>query len=75
MRGRNTRQQQEAVAGVLSSLLPPQAPANFRKWFPFNKVGRERLAAGALPMHTALLSKGRMRPAVPRCALLCSDCP
>lgn len=38
MRGRNTKQQQETVAGVLSSLLPPQAPANFRKWFPFNKV-------------------------------------
>lgn len=29
---------QETVAGVLISLLPPQAPANFRKWFPFNKV-------------------------------------
>lgn len=38
MKGRNTREQQETVAGVLSSLLPPQAPANFRKWFPFNKT-------------------------------------
>ncbi|GAB4815549.1 hypothetical protein N2152v2_002595 [Parachlorella kessleri] len=41
MRGRNTQQQQEAVAGVLVSLLPPQAPANFRKWFPFNKLNSE----------------------------------
>lgn len=32
MRGRNTREQQEVVAGVLAGLLPPQAPARFRRW-------------------------------------------
>lgn len=37
MRGRNSLQQQQTVAGVLESLLPPDAPATFRKWFPFSK--------------------------------------
>lgn len=41
MRGRNTQQQQETVAKVLSSLLPPQAPEQFRKLFPFNKQNAE----------------------------------
>jgi hypothetical protein len=41
MKGRNTKQQQQTVAGVLGSLLPPQAPARFRKWFPLNKRNAE----------------------------------
>lgn len=41
MRGRNTREQQEAVAGVLGSLLPPYAPERFRRWFPLNKRNAE----------------------------------
>lgn len=32
MRGRSTKEQQQVVAGVLAGLLPPQAPARFRKW-------------------------------------------
>ena len=38
MRGRNTKEQQQTVAQVLLGLLPPQAPARFRRWFPLNKV-------------------------------------
>jgi hypothetical protein len=38
MRGRNSKEQQETVAGVLAGLLPPQAPERFRQWFPLNKV-------------------------------------
>jgi len=41
MRGRSTKQQQETVAGVLGSLLPPQAPERFRRWFPLNKRNAE----------------------------------
>jgi hypothetical protein len=41
MRGRNTKEQQETVAGVLAGLLPPQAPENFRKWFPLNRRNAE----------------------------------
>lgn len=41
MRGRNSQEQQQTVAGVLGSLLPPQAPANFRKWFPLNRRNAE----------------------------------
>ena len=41
MRGRSTREQQEVVAGVLSGLLPPQAPERFRRWFPPNKMNSE----------------------------------
>ena len=41
MRGRTTVQQQQAVDGVLSSLLPPQAPERFRAWFPLNRRNAE----------------------------------
>jgi len=41
MKGRNTKEQQEAVAGVLGSLLPPQSPERFKKWFPLNKRNAE----------------------------------
>lgn len=41
MKGRNTREQQETVAGVLAGLLPPQAPERFRRWFPPNKINSE----------------------------------
>lgn len=41
MRGRNTAQQRETVAAVLGSLLPPDAPATFRKLFPFNRATAE----------------------------------
>jgi hypothetical protein len=40
-RGRSAKQQQDVVDGILGSLLPPQAPANFRKWFPLNKRNAE----------------------------------
>ncbi len=50
MKGRNSQQQQETVAGVLKSLLPPEASERFRKWFPFNKVShRPTSAARARP--------------------------
>ena len=38
MKGRNSKQQQQAVSGVLGSLMPPQASERFRKWFPVSKV-------------------------------------
>ncbi|EFN57026.1 hypothetical protein CHLNCDRAFT_57404 [Chlorella variabilis] len=41
MRGRNSAEQQETVAGVLAGLLPPQAPERFRRWFPLNKFNAE----------------------------------
>lgn len=41
MRGRNSLEQQETVAGVLAGLLPPQAPERFRRWFPLNKFNAE----------------------------------
>lgn len=41
MKGRNTKEQQETVAGVLGSLLPPQSPERFKKWFPLNKRNAE----------------------------------
>lgn len=41
MRGRTSKQQQETVAGVLGSLLPPQAPERFRRWFPLNRRNAE----------------------------------
>jgi hypothetical protein len=37
MRGRTTKQQQETVASVLGSLLPPQSPQRFRQWFPLSR--------------------------------------
>lgn len=41
MRGRTTAQQQETVDSVLASLLPPQAPERFRRWFPLNRRNAE----------------------------------
>lgn len=38
MDGRNSKQQQQAVSGVLEALMPPNAPATFRKLFPFRQV-------------------------------------
>lgn len=38
MKGRNSKQQQQAVSGVLGSLMPPEAAERFRKWFPVSKV-------------------------------------
>ncbi len=38
MKGRSSKQQRETVSGVLGSLMPPQASARFRKWFPVSKV-------------------------------------
>lgn len=38
MDGRNSKQQQQAVLGVLDALMPPNAPATFRKLFPFRQV-------------------------------------
>lgn len=41
MRGRTTKQQQETVADVLGSLLPPQSPERFRQWFPLSRRNAE----------------------------------
>lgn len=41
MKGRNTEQVQELVAGILDSLLPPQSPERFKQWFPLNKRNAE----------------------------------
>lgn len=38
MDGRNSKQQQESVLGVLHALMPPNAPTTFRKLFPFRQV-------------------------------------
>lgn len=39
MKGRSSKQQQEAVSGVLRSLMPEEAAKRFRKWFPVSQVG------------------------------------
>ena len=41
MRGRNSKQQQETVAGVLTSIMPPGAPAQFKKLFPLTAESLE----------------------------------
>lgn len=41
MKGRTTKEQQTVVAGVLGSLLPPQSPERFKKWFPLNRRNAE----------------------------------
>jgi hypothetical protein len=41
MKGRNTEQVQELVAGILDSLLPPQSPERFKQWFPLNQRNAE----------------------------------
>jgi len=41
MLGRSSRQQQETVAGVLGSLMPPGIPERFRAWFPLSKPSLE----------------------------------
>ena len=38
MSGRNSKQQQRAVLGVLEALMPPNAPTTFRTLFPFKQV-------------------------------------
>ena len=38
MQGKSSEQQQQVIRNVLASLLPPEASARFRQWFPFSKV-------------------------------------
>lgn len=49
MQGRNRVQQQEVVRKVLLSMLPPGAPAQFRKLFPPTKWAEEFNAALTVP--------------------------
>ncbi|KAF8379931.1 hypothetical protein HHK36_027396 [Tetracentron sinense] len=49
MQGRSRRQQQEVVREVLMSMLPPGAPAQFRKLFPPTKWAAEFNAALTVP--------------------------
>ncbi|KMZ61821.1 hypothetical protein ZOSMA_4G01100 [Zostera marina] len=49
MKGRNRKQQQEIVREVLMSMLPPGAPAQFRKLFPPTKWSAEFNAALTVP--------------------------
>ncbi|XP_073004540.1 beta-carotene isomerase D27, chloroplastic [Typha latifolia] len=49
MVGRNRKQQQEVVREVLLSMLPPGAPAQFRKLFPPTKWAAEFNAALTVP--------------------------
>lgn len=49
MKGRNPSQQKEAVRRVLLSILPPGAPATFRKLFPPTKWSAEFNAAITVP--------------------------
>ncbi|KAI5075494.1 hypothetical protein GOP47_0009570 [Adiantum capillus-veneris] len=49
MKGRNPPQQKEAVRSVLLSILPPGAPATFRKLFPPTKWSAEINAAITVP--------------------------
>jgi len=41
MKGRNSEQQREAIGNILSALLPPEAAARFRRWFPLSKWSAE----------------------------------
>lgn len=52
MSGRNSKQQQQAVLGVLEALMPPNAPATFRRLFPFKQVHQ----------HFVLLQNGPYKP-------------
>ena len=58
MKGRSSKQQRETVSGVLGGLMPPQASARFRKWFPVNKV---RISL-ALQRHTPSQYPGSLLP-------------
>ncbi|MCO5583794.1 hypothetical protein L7F22_037708 [Adiantum nelumboides] len=49
MKGRNPSQQKDAVRKVLLSILPPGAPATFRKLFPPTKWSAELNAAITVP--------------------------
>ncbi|CAI5954651.1 unnamed protein product [Closterium sp. NIES-64] len=49
MQGRSAAEQRAIVANVLVSLLPPNAPATFRKWFPPSKWSAEINAAITVP--------------------------
>ncbi|KAK1261593.1 hypothetical protein QJS04_geneDACA021829 [Acorus gramineus] len=49
MQGRSRKQQQEVVSEVLLSMLPPGAPAQFRKLFPPTKWAAEFNAALTVP--------------------------
>ena len=46
MKGRSSEQQRQTVSGVLGSLMPPEASARFRQWFPVSKV---RISPSLLP--------------------------
>jgi len=52
MDGRNSKQQQQAVLGVLDALLPPDAPTTFRKIFPLKQVQHLSKSTFSLPVTT-----------------------
>jgi len=52
MEGRNSKQQQQAVLGVLDALLPPDAPSTFRKIFPLKQVRHLSKFTFSLPVIT-----------------------
>ena len=75
MKGRSSKQQQQTVSGVLGSLMPPEASARFRKWFPVSKV---------LAVISKTLPRIRMVSCITWCSLviwrrncgpLCAHCP
>lgn len=41
MKGRNSEQQRAMIGNILSALLPQQAAARFRRWFPLSKWAAE----------------------------------
>lgn len=59
IKGRNSKQQQQTVSGVLGSLLPPEASERFRKWFPVSKVS---YPPACLSMHAWLPSRALNLP-------------
>ena len=68
MKGRSSKQQRQAVSGVLGSLMPPQASARFRRWFPVSKV---RLSPSQLSWHLLSQDPGTLSP--PQASALSGD--
>eukprot|EP00887_Chlorella_sp_A99_P003435 scaffold7.g3435.t1 len=65
MKGRNTREQQETVAGVLAGLLPPQAPERFRQGGGRRRASGHRLCCSSSCDWTETL--GSSPPCLPAC--------
>lgn len=61
MQGRSAEEQREAVGMVLKSMLPPNAPATFRKLFPPTKFSAEINAAITVPFFQWLVGPAELK--------------